>query len=383
MENVIYMERAHFLAKKGAGYTSPNPMVGAVLVKNNEIIGEGYHAKSGEFHAEIAAIENATLPVRGATLYCNLEPCCHQTSEKRTPPCTNRIIREGIKKVVISTLDPNPHVSGRGVATLQAAGITVETGLLAEKAALLNQAFFKFIQTRQPFVHLKIAQSLDGRIATANNHSQWITDETARSRVHEWRSQNDAILVGANTVEMDNPNLTLRFAMGKQPLRIVADSHLRISMNNNLLQDKFRQLTHVFTTASHNAEKRRQIEATGANVHVIAADPTGKTDLSALLFELGKMHVTSLLVEGGAGLYSAFIREALFDKLSVFIAPLIIGDGVSAIGNLETATIDDALRLEFPRIEQINGQVLFEGYRNLAETLGDIARFAASEKSVI
>ncbi|MEZ4763757.1 MAG: bifunctional diaminohydroxyphosphoribosylaminopyrimidine deaminase/5-amino-6-(5-phosphoribosylamino)uracil reductase RibD [Calditrichia bacterium] len=189
MEDVIYMERAHFLAKKVRVTLRQTRWLVLFLVKNNEIIGEGYHAKSGEFHAEIAAIENATAPVRGATLYCNLEPCCHQTSEKRTPPCTNRIIREGIEKVVISTLDPNPHVSGRGVATLQAAGIAVETGLLAEKAALLNQAFSNL---SRPVNRLSISKLLNrwtAELPPANNHSQWITDETARTRVHEWRSQ--------------------------------------------------------------------------------------------------------------------------------------------------------------------------------------------------
>ncbi len=365
MEQLSLMERAIELAKQGKGKTSPNPMVGAVLVKKNRIIGEGFHEKCGKKHAEITAIENASEPVSGSVLYCNLEPCCHDTPEKRTPPCTSRIIKEGIRSVYIATLDPNPLVSGKGLNVLQAAGIDVHVGLLADEAARLNETYFKFIRTRQPFVHLKMAVSLDNRIATQAFDSKWITDSAARKRVHNMRSAYDAVLIGSHTANIDDPQLTVRLTTGKQPLRVVLDSHLHIPLSSRLLKDSYRNKTHIFTTATHDMEKRKFIEEQDVNVHVVDSDKWYRPDLASVLNYLGRMGVASVLVEGGAAVFTEFIQRSLFDKISMFIAPVIIGKGVDAIGQLNIQKIKEAIRLENIRYEQINQQMLVEGYREM------------------
>ncbi len=358
-----YLARALQLAERGRGCTSPNPMVGAVLVKDGRLIGEGYHARCGERHAEVAAIENATESAKGAVLYCTLEPCCHTGPSKRTPPCTERIIQEGIRKVVLCTLDPNPLVSGRGVERLQQAGIPVITGYLADEAAILNEVYFTFIRSRHPFVHLKIAQSLDGRIATGSGDSRWITDREARTRVHRMRSEHDAVLVGRNTVLKDDPALTVRLLVGKQPLRVVLDGRLEIPENARLLGDGQADRTLLFVGEEHDPHKRRALEGRGVRFRAVSRDERGFLDLQEVLRELGRMEVTSVLVEGGAGVFTEFIRRQLFDKVSVFVAPLFIGKGTEGVGDLDVRSLDQALRLENLSVEPINGQALLQGYR--------------------
>jgi len=367
--DIDYIKRALQLADKGRGYTSPNPMVGAVLVKDGRIIGEGYHAKYGQKHAEVTAIENATEPIEGATLYCNLEPCCHDIPGKNTPPCTQRIIKEKIKRVVISTVDPNPYVNGKGIQELQEAGIRVEKGIAAPEAIKFNEIYFKFIQTRHPFVRLKIAQSLDGRIATKTGDSRWITNQAARKLVHQWRAAYDAILIGKNTLKRDNPSLTVRWAEGQQPYRIVLDAELSISPDSPLLRDEFREKTLIFT-----AEKWRHAQLPAAvreaRVLFVPGDEDGFLQLRAVLEKLAQLRITSVLVEGGATVFTRFVSQRLFDKLSVFIAPIIIGKGVEAIGDLNINALSDAFRLEEVEVDSIEHQVLVQGYRSVRETFG-------------
>jgi len=367
------MQEALQLAAIPGGLTAPNPMVGAVLVKNGKVIGAGYHPKCGEKHAEVIAIENASVPIEGATLYCNLEPCCHNTPAKKTPPCTKRIIQEKIKRVVISTIDPNPLVNGKGVEILQNAGIEVVTGVLAREAAFLNEIYFKFIQTQIPFVHLKIAQTLDGRIATQQFDSRWITDETAREHVHRMRHKYSAVLVGLNTVITDNPKLTARLGLETQPYRIVLDEKLEIPIDSNILKDEFANRTILFTTPNYDNGIKEQLTQKGIRVNVVNGNGTGMVNLRDTLQMLGEMGITSILVEGGSKIFTHFIKESLFDKISVFIAPIIIGKGIEAIGDLKIEKISNALRLQQMEFKKINHQLLVEGYRDLSATFGNLS----------
>lgn len=368
-----YMQDALQLAAIPGGLTAPNPMVGAVLVKDGRVIGKGYHPKCGEKHAEVIAIETAGEPIAGATLYCNLEPCCHNTPTKKTPPCTERIIREKIKRVVISTIDPNPLVNGKGVEILQKAGTEVITEILAKEAAFLNEVYFKFIQTQLPFIHLKIAQTLDGRIATQQFDSRWITDETAREYVHRMRHKYSGVLVGLNTVKTDNPKLTARLGLETQPYRIVLDERLGIPIDSNILIDEFANRTILFTTPNYNNGAKEKLVRKGIQVHVVSGNGTGMVNLRGTLQTLGKMGITSVLVEGGSRIFTHFIKESLFDKMSVFIAPIIIGKGIEAIGDLRIEKISNALRLEQMEYKQINHQLLVEGYRDLSATFGNLS----------
>ena len=370
MTDLQYMQRAIELARLGTGKTSPNPLVGAVIVKNGRIIGEGYHACAGQKHAEIAALDNASESVEGATLYCNLEPCCHLTPSKRTPPCTSRIISEGIKRVVIANYDPNPYVSGQGIETLKAAGIEVKVGVMRDAAMMINQPFFKFIQTGMPYVHMKIAQSLDGRIATSTGDSRWITDEDARRKVHQWRANADAVLVGVNTVIADNPALTVRLIEGKQPLRVLLDTNLRTPVDAVLVSDEYRHLTHIFT-ASVEADKIDTFLEKGVHVHRISKSSDGRVSLSETLRQLGKLNISNIIVEGGAAIFTEFIRESLFDKLSVFIAPIIVGEGRNSVQDLGITSIKSAKRLKHIQISSVNDQVLMEGFRMLWKDVTD------------
>ena len=373
MKETVFMQRALELARMGQGYTSPNPMVGAVLVKDGRIIGEGYHERYGHKHAEVRAIENASEPVAGATLYCNLEPCCHTIPGKKTPPCTHRIIQERIHKVVISTIDPNPYVSGNGIRALKAAGIAVETDLLAQEATLLNEAYFKFIQTGMPFIHLKIAQSLDGRIATRIGDSRWITDATARQRVQEMRRGADAILVGIGTVLADNPRLTLRTGNGRQPYRIVLDSHLRIPDSSHLLQDEFAAKTIIITSPDADPCRRQFLANKGIRVEVLNKNSNEFIDLEELLEFLKSQAITSLLIEGGGKIFTRFIQKQLYDKISIFIAPILIGSGKAAIEDLHIERLRDAFRLQHVTFRPVGHQILFEGYRDIQATFGKLA----------
>ncbi len=366
-----FMKRALELAQHGSGFTSPNPLVGAVLVKEGRIIGEGYHPRFGEQHAEAMAISSAREPVEGAELFCTLEPCTPTIPNKKTPACSLRIIREKIGKVHIATLDPNPHVQGKGVEALHRAGIPVEVGLMAREALALNEPYFKFIQQGKPFIHLKIAASLDGRIAAANGDSRWITDQAARTLVHRWRARYDAVLIGVDTAICDDPQLTVRLCSGPQPYRIVLDSRLRIPENSRLLRDQFAAKTIIFAAGEPPPEKLARLRRAGMRVEIVPADEQGQTALPQVLEQLGRLSISSVLVEGGSKIFTAFIRQRCFDKLSIFYAPLIIGTGRNAIGELNTGAIAGAMRLERVAHRSIGNQLIIEGYRNYRESLGN------------
>ncbi|MEJ2634545.1 MAG: bifunctional diaminohydroxyphosphoribosylaminopyrimidine deaminase/5-amino-6-(5-phosphoribosylamino)uracil reductase RibD [Calditrichia bacterium] len=373
MDDSYYMKRALELAAKGSGYTSPNPMVGSVIVKNGKIIGEGYHHRYGDKHAEVVAIESAVESVEGATLYCNLEPCSHNIPEKKTPPCTLRIMQEKIGRVVIANRDPNPYVNGSGIHMLEQKGVKITTGVLEKEAALLNEKYFKFIRTGLPFVHLKIAQSMDGRIATSNGNSRWITNGNALQRVHWMRSEYDVVLVGVNTVVKDDPSLTVRLVPGRNPYRVVLDDKLVIPENSKLINDEFQHKTIIFTVQS--AEHPRVRELLQREIQVITIDPDshGRVNIASVLERLAELKIASVLVEGGGEIFTSFIRERLFDKVSIFIAPILIGNGIQSVGDLGIRSLSDALRLVDVKTELIDHQILVEGYREKSQVLNEKA----------
>ena len=361
------MERAFALARQGEGKTSPNPMVGALLVKDGQIIGEGWHRRCGEAHAEAEAIQAVVasgLSPAGADLYCTLEPCCFTAPDKRQPPCTDLIIKSGIKKVYIANLDPNAKVSGKGVAMLEEAGIEVKAGLCCEAGEELNRAFFTFHRLGRPFVHLKMAQTLDGRVAAPDGGSRWISDEEARRMVHRLRSHYDAVLVGSGTARADDPELTVRLVEGRNPYRVILDSSLAIPAEAKLFALPDPAKTIIIHSDTADARKAEQLRSCGAELIPIKAASGGLPlqgfPLQKVLAVLAERNVQSVLVEGGAGIFSSFLREGLWDRLSLFIAPLILGGGTSAVSGLGFASMDQAMRFKAGSFRSIGSQVLFE-----------------------
>jgi diaminohydroxyphosphoribosylaminopyrimidine deaminase/5-amino-6-(5-phosphoribosylamino)uracil reductase len=319
--DIRWMRRALALARRGLGATSPNPAVGAVLVKAGRVIAQDYHKRAGGPHAEVFVLRKAGRRARGATLYVTMEPC---STWGKTPPCTDAIIAARVKRVVVAALDPNPKHNGRGLAVLRRAGLRVEAGLLADEARALNVAFNKWITTGLPLVTAKAALSLDGKMATHTGDSKWITDAAARRKAHELRAQMDAIMVGANTVIRDNPRLTLRHGVrGRQPWRVVVDSRGRSPRNARLFTDALRHRTIVLTTKLSAAGWRRELARRGVTVLVMPAK-RGRVDLRAALRKLGRMEVTSLMVEGGPTLLEAMFDVRLVDRIAFFYAPIII-----------------------------------------------------------
>lgn len=364
------MRRALQLAEHGRGRTSPNPLTGCVVMKDGRVIGEGFHERHGARHAEAAALDACRESPRGAHLYCNLEPCAAAYPGKLTPPCAPRIIRAGLQRVTVATLDPNPRVSGSGVALLRSAGIQVTVGVQAEAALRLNLPFFTAAHYRRPFVHLKIAQSLDGRIATGSGHSRWITDAAARGVVQRMRAEHDAILVGRGTALRDDPRLTVREVEpcrrpAPRPRRVVLDSRLSLPAGARLASDRQARRTMLLTTAGADPARRRALAARGVQVHEVAADAAGRVDLDAALQTLYEHGIRSLLVEGGAAVYTSLLRAGRFDQLTVFLAPLLIGAGVDAVGDLGSERLSDAVRLHGVTTTAINEQVMVTGYRDL------------------
>ncbi len=357
-----YMKRALELARTRQGRTRPNPTVGAVLVKNGRIIGEGVHRRAGEPHAEIVALQQAGEEARGATLYVTLEPCSHHG---RTPPCVDAIIAAGIKEVHMATIDPNPLVAGRGKARLEAAGIRVVVGEHEDEARRLNEGFMHWITTRRPFIVAKFAMSLDGKIATRTGEARWITGEAARRWVHELRDRMDAILVGVNTVVQDNPRLTTRLPKSDvhHPIRIVLDSRGRAPLHARLFDPHLPGETWVMTTEKMPLHHRRALEAQGIRVVELPAEE-GRVSLTALLEFLGREEITSLLVEGGATVLGRFFDERLVHKVHAFVAPVIIGgaQAPTAVGGTGIARLADALRLSPVEVERVGDDVLISGY---------------------
>jgi diaminohydroxyphosphoribosylaminopyrimidine deaminase / 5-amino-6-(5-phosphoribosylamino)uracil reductase len=358
VKDEFYMKRALWLARKGEGHVSPNPMVGAVIVKENRIIGEGYHKKFGGDHAEINAIQNATKTIAGSTIYVTLEPCAHYG---KTPPCVERLIALKPKRVVIGSLDPNPLVSGKGIKRLNQQGIETTVGVLEEACKALNERFFTFIETRIPFVTLKFAQTLDGRIATAQGHSRWISSLPSRKFAHRLRSTHDAILVGVGTVLNDDPELTVRLVRGRNPVRVVVDSHLRIPLDAKVLKDQDMVKTIIAATKGAVPEKRTLLMDMGIDVLLIDEDSRYRINMNNLLAELGKKEISSLLVEGGAAVITTILREQLADRAVIIVAPKIAGKGIEAIGDLGITSMDEALRFTCRKMVKKGGDLIMDG----------------------
>ncbi|HRK98931.1 MAG TPA: bifunctional diaminohydroxyphosphoribosylaminopyrimidine deaminase/5-amino-6-(5-phosphoribosylamino)uracil reductase RibD [Trichococcus flocculiformis] len=359
-KDTYFMQMALGLAEKGRGAVAPNPMVGAIIVKDGRIIGSGYHEKIGEGHAEVNAFRSATEDVTGATIYVTLEPCSHFG---KTPPCSDKIIEKKIGRVVIAALDPNPLVSGRGVKKLQAAGIEVITGVLAEESSRLNEIFMKYIVKKEPFVVMKAAMSLDGKIATRTGESQWITGPAARERVHQLRSALTGIMVGVQTVIMDDPQLTSRIPGGKNPLRIIVDSTLRIPLEAKVLQDQDVAKTLIATTEWADRNKAALLEAAGIELLTVPTKD-GRTDLKALMKVLGERGIDSILLEGGATLNFAALQAGIVDKVQVYIAPKLIGGETAKtpVGGEGIEKLSQAFSVIELKASTVGEDILLEGY---------------------
>ena len=357
MLNEDYMKLALRLARKGLGKTSPNPMVGAIIVKDNQIIGQGYHHRFGGKHAEINAIENARESIDGATLYVTLEPCSYHG---KTPPCVDAIIGNNIGRVVIGTLDPNPLVSGKGAEILRRHGIETEVGVLDEECRSLNEAHFKYMTTGMPLVTVKFAQTLDGRIATATGDSQWISSAESQRLAHKLRATNDAIMVGIGTVLADDPHLTARLVKGRNPSRIILDSRLRIPLDSKIVRSQGAAPTIIATTSRADKEKLSRLREMGIEVLVTQEDEAGEIDLCHLLRTLGKRGISSVLVEGGAEVITSLLRRNLADKLVIIIAPKIMGKGIEAVGELNIADVNQTLKLTFAKTYRMGEDLIIE-----------------------
>lgn len=353
----IYMERAIELSKLGSGNVSPNPLVGAVIVKNNKVIGEGYHKVYGGNHAEVNAIESANESINGATMYVTLEPCSHYGN---TPPCAKRIVEEKIAKVVIGMVDPNPLVAGKGIDILEQAGVKVEFSSLEEECMKVNEKFLKYIKNKKPFIALKWASSLDGKIATKTKKSKWISNEESREFVQKLRNDYTGILVGINTILDDNPKLTCRLENGINPIRIVMDTNGRIPIESQVFKEAGRIIVLVSEGISKDTESRL---ATSKAEIIKCKTKFGKIDLHDGICKLGEKGIDSILIEGGSTINSSFINENLIDKIYCFIAPKIIGaDGICAIGNLGLDEVNECKKLEIRNIKSFHNDILIEGY---------------------
>lgn len=360
LDDKFFMKRALFLAKKANWRTSPNPMVGAVIVKNGKIISEGYHKKAGLPHAEAEAIRNANESLKGATLYVTLEPCCHK--DKKTPPCTEAIINSGINKVVIGMRDPNPKVSGKGIEILNSHGIKVIEGVLEEEVKKLNEFYIKYITTSRPFVILKIAMTLDGKIATPLGESKWITSEKSRKFVHLMRSRVDALLSAYGTVLKDNPMFTSRIKRGKNPLRVIIDPELRIPLNYHVYNPPPNTIA-VVHEKKLNDKNVKHLMHRGIEIVFFSSE---KVDLQWLMEELGKRQITSLMIEAGSSLNSYALWSGIVDKVMIFIAPKIIGGAQSypSIGGKIYKNLDEAFEIKDLKIRRFEGDIFIEGYLN-------------------
>jgi diaminohydroxyphosphoribosylaminopyrimidine deaminase/5-amino-6-(5-phosphoribosylamino)uracil reductase len=329
--DIKYIKRCFALAKKGQGLVSPNPMVGAVIVRNDKVIGKGWHKKYGQAHAEVIAFQNAKQDVSGATLYVNLEPCCH--TNKNTPPCVPLIISKKIRRVVISNKDPNPKVSGKGVNQLRDAGVEVITGVFSNEGYELNRFYFNYVKTGMPYVILKIAQSMDGKIGFNNQDQTWLTGIESREFVHQMRTQCDAVLVGANTIKVDDPQLTVRDVQGRNPIKIIIDGKLSIPINSKIFQPENVDHCIIFAREDCDLVKISLLERNGIEIIQLKSDQSGLLDLHKIIKILGERKIISLFVEGGRSIFSQFLEENIFNEIILLQAPVIIGKGISAFRN--------------------------------------------------
>jgi len=347
-DDARFMARALQLARRGLYTTDPNPRVGCVIAKNDEVIGEGWHVRAGEPHAEIHALEQAGRHAHAATVYLTFEPCCHQG---RTPPCTDALIKAGVQRVVVAMRDPNPKVAGKGLETLEQHGVTVQTGLMERQAEDLNPGFIRRMKNKRPFVRVKLAASLDGRTAMADGESKWITGEPARADVQRWRARSSAIMTGVSTVLLDNPSLNVRdLDIGRQPLRVVLDSTLRLSPDARMLRVEGETLV---VTGNQDADKAERLRAAGAEV-VVMATAERTIDLDGLMRHLAVREVNELLVEAGATLCGALLKADLVDELVLYYAPHIMGDGARGMFHLpELAIMANRIPLEIMDVRAV------------------------------
>lgn len=354
-----YMRLAMQLAGNAIGRTSPNPLVGAVIVKDNRVVGCGWHRKAGTPHAEVHALNQAGELAQGADVYVTLEPCAHYG---KTPPCAKALVEAKVKNVYGGLLDVNPKVAGKGFKILEDAGIHVEYGFLQDELRKQNEVFFKWIEHKKPFVVLKAAMTLDGKIATATGQSKWITNETSRAYGYKLRDIYDGIMVGINTVIEDNPMLTARVDGGKNPIRIVVDSSLRIDINANVVQDKSAK-TIIATTDKVDKDKILKLQAQDVDVIVVDKDENDKVDIEKLLDILGQQNICSILVEGGATLSGSFVAKKLVDKVYFFIAPKIVGgkEAKTPVAGTGILNLQEALALKDIQIEKIEEDILIIG----------------------
>ncbi|MEE8398557.1 MAG: bifunctional diaminohydroxyphosphoribosylaminopyrimidine deaminase/5-amino-6-(5-phosphoribosylamino)uracil reductase RibD [Desulfobacterales bacterium] len=364
MDDNHYMALALELAERGRGFTSPNPMVGAVVVNRGKVVGRGYHEAVGQAHGEVNAIEDAGDDAQGSCLYVTLEPCNHTG---RTGPCTEKILASGVRRVVIAMADPNPDVTGNGAAALQARGIDVTMGVGETRAKRLNEAYIKYVRTRRPFVTIKCAATLDGRIATRTGDSKWISGESSRRYVHQLRHSVDAILVGKGTLHKDDPSLTTRLGdrdqPGLDPIRIILDEDLSISEKAKVLRLDSDSDTVLVTGSGVSEDKKKRVEKAGVRVLEIPLKDRW-IDLDLLLDHLGKIAITSLLIEGGSHVFASALSAGLVDKVIFFYAPKILGgdDGVPIFRGQGPASMADSLAVKDIRVQRFDDDIMIEGY---------------------
>lgn len=357
MTDETYMRLALSLAEKGRGSVNPNPMVGAVIVKDGAIIGQGYHMAYGSPHAERNALNSCTAPTENATLYVTLEPCCHWG---KTPPCTDAILESGIHKVIIGSVDPNPLVAGKGIGILKEHGIEVIHGILQSECDRLNQIFFHFIRTKTPFVVLKYAMTMDGKIATRTGASQWITGEAARRRVHRDRGNYTSIMVGVGTVLADDPLLTCRLENGRNPVRIICDTHLRTPLTAQVVQTAPEYPTILATSCKNSDREYPYISAGCSILHI--PEENGHINLNSLMLRLGERQIDSILLESGSELSFSALAAGIVRKLQVYLAPKLFGgrEAKTPVGGLGIDLPDHACRLNNPEITRIEQDILVE-----------------------
>ncbi|HEX2925628.1 MAG TPA: bifunctional diaminohydroxyphosphoribosylaminopyrimidine deaminase/5-amino-6-(5-phosphoribosylamino)uracil reductase RibD [Ruminiclostridium sp.] len=358
----FYMKKALEIAKKGWGRTNPNPLVGAVIVKHGEIISEGYHEALGCAHAEVCAFRNAREDIAGGTLYVNLEPCSHYG---RTPPCAKAIIESGIKEVVVAMVDPNPKVSGKGIQMLRDANIKVMVGVLEEEAVKLNEIFIHYITRQRPFVIMKTAMTLDGKIASVSGDSKWVSGEDSRNYVHFIRDRVSSIMVGVNTVIKDNPSLTTRLASeeGRDPVRVVVDSTGRIPLDSKVVKSSSKAALILATTNRINIDKEEQLLSQGVKI-IKTSDNNGRVNLNELMQELYKLEIDSVLLEGGGTLNFSAIEAGIVNKIMSFISPKIIGgsSAMTPVAGNGIKSMSEAVPLKDIQVRMFERDVLIEGY---------------------
>ncbi|MDO5396410.1 MAG: bifunctional diaminohydroxyphosphoribosylaminopyrimidine deaminase/5-amino-6-(5-phosphoribosylamino)uracil reductase RibD [bacterium] len=354
--NREFMERAIELAHEGEGFVNPNPLVGAVIVRDGKIIGEGYHARYGGLHAERNALKNCAENPRGAEMYVTLEPCCHYG---KNPPCTEAVINAGISRVYVGSADPNPLVAGKGIAQLRSAGIEVVENVMRKECDALNDIFFHYITTGLPYVILKTAMSADGKTAAYTGHSQWITNEKSRADVHKTRKRAAAIMVGIGTVLADDPMLNCRYDNPSNPVRIVCDTKLHIPINSKIVRTA-REIPTYIATQSQDKELVSELQMLGVNILHMPTN-TYDIDLKYLMRILGRMKIDSVLIEGGASLHTSALKYGIVNKVQIYVAPKIIGqEGRSAFGPMGVKTVDAAFKLSAPKLTMFDNDILIE-----------------------